>query len=1392
MSRVEIDNIYPLTPMQKGILYDSLVQKNPKAYILQITQNVHGRVNQNVLKKSFELLIAKHEALRTVIIHDRLGDPLQVVLKSRNADFSWLNLDYASYQVYLSEDITRGFNVMKDPLIRMSVVELSEGHFKFVWTWHHIIMDGWCIGILIKDFMKFYYDDGVDPSQCGSEMSSKLDYIDWIQQQDWDKAKLFWKEYLTGYETNLSLPAHTNAKQVKYEGEEIEFVLDGKRLDEMKELARKCGVTFYSMFQGLWGILLGKYNYSNDVVFGTVVSGRPAHLNNIENTVDLFINTIPTRINIQNNSSFSNWIKTVHVDAINSVPFQSCPLYEIQSCSDLKDQLIHHIVVFENYPMEDQLNIYGEDFSVKGEDYFEQFTYNFSVVISMDEVMRLQFKYNSNVYEKRMVEELYTHFIRIVDNIINNPLIALDQISMITLEESPEILKLNNKNLEYNKDMTIHQLIEEQVKRTPDATAIICGNEKISYKELNDKADKLAHILNNLGVKPNSVVGLCIERSIDMLVALLGILKSGAAYLPIDPEFPTERREYMLRHSQVEILVTDSTHLDLSIGAQSIICIDVSSIGHEALITKPVINSCKADDLAYLIYTSGSTGEPKGVMIEHRAAHNFIQAISQSIEFRVGQSILALTTISFDISFLELIVPLTHGMRVVIGRKQEVVNPKSIFQLMERYDISMVQMTPSRLELLLLGPEAKSYLNKLDYLLIGGEVLHNNTLNELYDLTNPKLLNLYGPTETTIWSALKEIKGETRSNIIGVPIANTQIYITDRDMKILPSGLIGELCIGGDGLARGYFNKEDLTKEQFPYVKSLNQRLYRTGDMAKLLQNGDIEFIGRMDNQVKIRGYRIELEEIESALLGVSGIEQAAVDIFTNMDGSKYVRSFFVTNQELNIDEIRLFLGNKLPEYMIPSKFIRSKELPLTPNGKLNRRALSTLAEQYELNIVNLPRTEMEKAIAEVWSKLLDVTLIDVDQSFFDIGGHSITALRFEYEMEQLGLPLKVTDLNKFKTISRLASFAVDNQHITSSRENADEGDWPIVEIMEEKDESSVIIENIEPYNKVFYKSCFYNSLFPLIELYRNNVETFLSNDWIVFKWDKEDPFFADINNYLPMQSLEELLSQQNISMVTKKYTEDIIDEIIRSLKQKKPVIIWVDCYHESIRQETYQKVHLPHTWLVYGYNADLRVFYIIEHLNQFSLNYAPQMISYEDLKNCYNGFKNQFGDHYDGPLYYEFCDFMDPTIQHESKITDRGEQLQKHLQCNRQLADQGIEDLNSYIYFFESTLLCDFQCLLDHAEEVIDQLTRQMNTKHLERVRDEIIFGKHSCMLIERLAELWTEVRNNVVKLIYSGRITERQKETLSETFANILQFEMDYLHEWYEGIPIKTREIN
>ncbi|NJM22257.1 MAG: amino acid adenylation domain-containing protein [Richelia sp. SM1_7_0] len=781
------------------------------------------------------------------------------------------------------------------------------------------------------------------------------DYILWQQQQDSLQAELFWQQKLQDFHAPTPLPTDKNSQRQPIHKEQY-LQLSPDLTANLKSLAVENHLTLNTILQGAWGLMLSRYSGEKDVIFGTTVSGRPTTLAGVESMVGLFINTLPVRIKIPKESELLLWLKGLQTQQVEQEEYSYTPLVDIQGWSEVPRDipLFESLVVFENYPLNGSLKAHNDSIQVTNIRNFEQTNYPLTLVAEPGERLSIVISYDTNLFTNDAIKRMLGHLQVLLQGMTEKPKQKLDEIPFLTADEKHQLLvEWNDTQTEYPQDKCIHELFEEQVEKTPNAIAVVFENQQLTYQELNNHANQLAYHLQTLGVKPEVLVGICLNRSLEMMVGLLAILKAGGAYVPLDPTYPSERLDYMLRDSQLPILLTQNQLLvKLPQHQAQTICLDED---WEKFVDYPEDNpntQVQPDNLAYIIYTSGSTGKPKGTMIIHSGMVNYLSWCTKAYNVAAGEGSTVNSSIAFDATITSLFSPLLVGRKVVL--LPEVNEIEELKQaLCSGTKFSLVKITPAHLEMLSHLVANQEVNIQVQAFIIGGEALSEKVTNfwrKKAPLT--KLINEYGPTETVVGCCIYEVEKQSfpGGNIpIGCPIANTELYILDSQLQPVPIGVVGELYIGGAGVARGYLNRPELTVERFitnpfynPKFKIQNPKLYKTGDLARYLPDGNIEYLGRIDHQVKIRGFRVELGEIEALIVQHPSVVSATVIVHEDEPENKNLVAYIVSekSQIFHSNKLHQFLQKKLPHYMIPSAFVQLENLPLTPNGKVDRKAL--------------------------------------------------------------------------------------------------------------------------------------------------------------------------------------------------------------------------------------------------------------------------------------------------------------------------------------------------------------------------------------------------------------------------------------------------------------------
>ncbi len=1063
IARVPRDGELPLSFGQMRLWLLDQLEPNSVAYNIPSRFRLKGNFDLAVFEQCLSEIVRRHEVLRTCYLNGN-GNPVQKIAAPQPFKIPVVDLQTLSETERQREaerlafvDAMQPFDLSRAPLMRATLLKLAPEEQLLLMTMHHIAFDAWSFGVLLPELSVLY--KAFRNEQISPLPELPIQYVDFaVWQRGWLKGEVlqkqldYFKDKLSGTPPVLELPTDRPRPAVQtYNGEQVFLTLSKKLTDALRNLSQQEGVTLFITLLAAFKVLLVRYTGQEDILVGTPIANR--NRVEIEGLIGFFVNTLVLRSDLSGNPTFRALLGRVQETALGAYAHQDFPFEElVEELNPKRDRsrspLFQVLFSFFNSPMRPLELPELEPSHMKlasGTSKFDLILYAYE----QPEGLSFTLEYNTDLFDDATIVRMAGHFQTLLEGVTARPESRLWELPLLTpLEKRQMLVKWNDTPKDYPRNVPLQQLFETQAERTPDAIALVApsltmapsSQVSCTYAELNARANRLACYLQTLGVGPQVLVAVCMERTAEMVIGLLAILKAGGAYVPLDPAYPAERTALILEETKVQVILTQqSVAASLPSHEVRVMCMDDANL--QAKVEELVSNNFEfsinqdSSHLAYVLYTSGSTGKPKGVEICHRAVVNFLNSMRITPGIEAGDTLLSVTTLSFDIFGLELWLPLVTGAKTVIVSQQVAMDGRAIAEAMLRCGATVMQATPSTWRLLLQsGWEGNPGLK----ILCGGEAWPPELAEQLLPRCKT-LWNMYGPTETTIWSAVQEVRGD--GVLIGHPIANTQFYVVDSHLQAVPVGVPGELLIGGDGLARGYLNRPELTAEKFianRFSTDGNSRLYRTGDLVRYRPDGELEFLGRIDHQVKIRGFRIELGEIETALKRHAGIQQAVVVVREDTPNDKRLVAYIVASSDPapGSSELRSVLKQQLPEYMVPNDYVVLTELPLTPNGKIDRKALpAPEGTRSEYCGYVAPRDAFEQYLCEAWAAVLGVDKVGIRDNFFDLGGHSLLALKITSALRnELGIDLRITALFDYPSIEDLA-LAVEENAIASISE---------------------------------------------------------------------------------------------------------------------------------------------------------------------------------------------------------------------------------------------------------------------------------------------------------------------------------------------------------------------
>ncbi|HYR07681.1 MAG TPA: amino acid adenylation domain-containing protein, partial [Longimicrobium sp.] len=1006
-----VEDLYPLSPMQEGMLFHALRGDASQAYQVEVAQRIEGVLDAGLFRRAWAEVVSRHAVLRTAFAWEGLRRPLQRVQAA--VEVPWVVEDWsglsareqeAALDRFLAEDRARGFALDQAPLLRFALFRTGERAHWFVRSQHHLLTDGWTADHLAGEVFRLYGAWSAGRTVELRRPRPYRDYIAWLAAQDADAAERYWTRVLAGFTapTALGVDRPAGAESAGERGHRAVRV-PAALTQRLEETARREQVTLNTVVQAAWGVLLSRYGGEDDVVFGATVSGRPGELEGVEEMVGLFINTLPVRMRVRGSAQVGALLRELQASQAEAREYDYAPLVQVQGWSEVPrgTPLFETHFIFESYPAARGGGSAGDQAALRvtGARTVEWNTYPLSLMVIPGPEIVLDLSYDEGRFESAAAERMLEHLGRLLEQVAENPERPVAGLTLLDGAERARVVEeWNRTDAAYPADRCIHQLFQAQAARTPDAAAVVFGDASLSYRELDARANRIAHHLAGLGVGPEVRVGLCLERGLDLLPALLGVIKAGGAYVPVDPAHPAERIGYVLEDSAAAVLLTQaSLRESIPVGPEvRVVCVDAEGERIAAESAEPPVTAVTAENLAYVIYTSGSTGRPKGVAMHHRGVCNYIDWGVRAYGADQGSGAPVFSSMAVDLTITNLL-PLFAGLPVHLLPEENAVEALAE-AIRGKRDFGLIKITPTHLSLLtpLLTPEeargaARTLVVGADFLPAEPTVFWQDHAPEV------RLMNEYGPTETVVGgSAYLLPPGVHRHGPVpvGGPIQNLRFYVLDAYGEPVPVGLPGELYIGGAGVARGYLGRPGLSAEKFvpdPFAGG-GARMYRTGDRARWLEGGNLMILGRTDSQVKVRGYRVELGEIEAALRRHDAVSGCLVVLREDVPGERRLVAYVVGNA--GTDALREHLRQSLPEHMVPEAFVPLDTLPRTTTGKIDPRTLPApeLASAEERYVA--PRTPVEESLAEIWAEVLDVPRAGAADDFFALGGHSLRVMR--------------------------------------------------------------------------------------------------------------------------------------------------------------------------------------------------------------------------------------------------------------------------------------------------------------------------------------------------------------------------------------------------------------
>ncbi|HVY05093.1 MAG TPA: amino acid adenylation domain-containing protein [Burkholderiales bacterium] len=1050
-----LEDAYPLSPMQQGMLYNALLDPGSGVDIEQIVVDLPEMVDITSFRCAWRDAMQRHAVLRTALRWDRTAQPLQEVFAQ--VDLPWQLLDWSEISVdcvqertdrFLVEDRKRGFDLTRAPLFRLALLRIDRSRFRLVWSVHHAILDGRSFGLLLEDVFENYDARLRKREYVWPATRPYRDYIDWLHKDKPADDESFWRAALQGFLAPTPLvidrvltPIADSARKAT-----VQATLTNETTERLRQLADSGGISLNIVVQGAWALLLHRYSGEEDIVFGAVRANRGSSVEGAEAMIGLFVNTLPMRVTVSQGATLVAWMQEIHRRWIEMRQHGHASLATIQTWSEVPAglPLFHSTVMFDHQDLDGRMRQQSASrWSNRRIRTFSQTNYLLDLAAYGGDRLQLQIDFDRGRIDCSSATRMLGHLRTLLEGMADNPRALLGELPLLTQAEYRQLaVEWNDTTADYPANTLLHEMFERQCELTPDAVEVICGERLLTNRELEARSNQLARFLQGRGVGPDVLVAICLDRSLEMVIGILAILKAGGAYVPLDPALPDERVDHILAETKAPVVLTQVAFRGrFPADDGRAICLDSDwpLISRED--ARRPSSGAVAQNLAYVIYTSGSTGRPKGVMVSHAAICNHMHWMKRAHGLHADDVELQKAPFGFDASVWEFFAPLMSDAHLVMARPEEGLDPACLAEAIGAHRISTLQVVPSQLRMLLDEPEFRKFGTSLRRVYCGGEQLTRD-LCEAFRANLPQatLYNMYGPTEgaidSTCWTCPQ---GDIPDIVpIGKPIDNVRVYVVDPQMQLLPIGIPGELLVGGAGLARGYLNDPALTARRFlPDPFRPGGRVYRTGDRVRYLPDGNLEFLGRLDHQVKIRGFRIEPGEIEAIIAAHPDVKEAVVVAHAFAPDDVRLLAYAVSdNPPADLaEQLRSTVCTKMPDHMVPAHFTVLAAMPLTATGKVDRKALpgphrSMLAESRYV----APRTPMEEALASTWRDVLQLERIGIHDDFFDLGGHSLLLARLVSRINLVyRVKLGVPDLIQNPTIEHLAK-EIERQRPERSR----------------------------------------------------------------------------------------------------------------------------------------------------------------------------------------------------------------------------------------------------------------------------------------------------------------------------------------------------------------------